>query len=163
MSETSTKPYLIRAIHDWCTDNGYTPYLAVAVTEQTIVPREYVRQGEIVLNVSLMATGKLNLGNDFVEFQARFNGIARDICVPIGQVTAIYARETGHGMAFEVDKLLGEPVQDEPAAGPVSAGLALVGAEAAKAETASPAPELVQPPDDPPRPQPGRPMLKRIK
>jgi stringent starvation protein B len=107
MSEASTKPYLIRAIHEWCSDNGFTPYLAVAVDQTTQVPREYVRAGEIVLNVSLEATNKLQLGNDYVEFQARFGGQARDIVIPIANVSAIYARENGHGMSFEVAKPLG--------------------------------------------------------
>ncbi|NCZ82790.1 MAG: ClpXP protease specificity-enhancing factor [Betaproteobacteria bacterium] len=104
MSSHSTKPYLIRAIHEWCSDQGHTPYLAVAVDEHTIVPMEYVKGGEIVLNVSLAATNRLRLGNDWIEFQARFGGVARDISIPISHVSAIYARETGHGMAFEVSK-----------------------------------------------------------
>jgi stringent starvation protein B len=107
MSDASTKPYLIRAIHEWCSDNGFTPYLAVAVDQTTQVPREYVRAGEIVLNVSLEATNKLQLGNEYVEFQARFGGQARDIVIPIANVSAIYARENGHGMSFEVAKPLG--------------------------------------------------------
>jgi stringent starvation protein B len=104
MSTHSTKPYLIRAIHEWCSDQGHTPYLAVAVDEHTQVPMEYVKAGEIALNVSLAATNRLRLGNDWIEFQARFGGVARDISIPIGNVSAIYARETGHGMAFEVSK-----------------------------------------------------------
>jgi stringent starvation protein B len=104
MSEASTKPYLIRAIHEWCSDSGFTPYLSVAVDDTTQVPREFVRAGEIVLNVSIEATNRLKLGNDFVEFQARFNGQARDIMIPIANVSAIYARENGHGMSFEVAK-----------------------------------------------------------
>jgi stringent starvation protein B len=103
MSETSTKPYLIRALHEWCTDNGYTPHLAVTVDERVQVPHEHVKNGEIVLNVGRLATHKLELGNEFIEFQARFGGVARQISVPVDAVTAIYARETGHGMAFEVD------------------------------------------------------------
>ena len=113
MSEISTKPYLIRALHEWCTDNGYTPYLAVAVNERTEVPREHVKAGEIVLNVGHLATGGLVLGNDFIEFQARFGGVARRISVPVEQVIAIYARENGQGMAFEVPK----PMAEVPAAG----------------------------------------------
>jgi stringent starvation protein B len=101
MSETSTKPYLIRALHEWCTDNGYTPFLAVTVDERVTVPREHVKDGEIVLNVGRLATSKLDLGNEYIEFQARFGGVARQISVPVDAVTAIYARETGHGMAFE--------------------------------------------------------------
>ena len=104
MTTNSTKPYLIRAIHEWCSDQGHTPYLAVAVDEHTRVPMEYVKAGEIVLNVSLTATNRLRLGNDWIEFQARFGGVARDISIPISNVSAIYARETGHGMAFEVSK-----------------------------------------------------------
>ena len=108
MAEVSTKPYLIRAIHEWCSDQGFTPYLAVSVDEHTRVPMEYVKSGEIVLNVSLPATSHLRLGNDWIEFQARFNGVVRDIAIPIHSVSAIYARETGHGMAFEVVKPLAE-------------------------------------------------------
>lgn len=102
--ETSTKPYLIRAIYEWCTDNGYTPYLAVQVDDQTVVPREYVKNGEIVLNISALATSRLSLGNEFVDFQARFGGVARAISVAIRNISAVYARENGHGMAFEVTK-----------------------------------------------------------
>jgi stringent starvation protein B len=102
MAETSTKPYMIRALYEWCCDNGYTPYLAVAVDEHTVVPRQHVKGGEIVLNVSPMATSRLSLGNELVEFQARFSGVAQQISIPVGNVSAIYARETGQGMAFEV-------------------------------------------------------------
>ncbi|HVL57519.1 MAG TPA: ClpXP protease specificity-enhancing factor, partial [Burkholderiaceae bacterium] len=104
MAEISTKPYLIRAIYEWCTDNGFTPYLAVAVDERTRVPVEHVKAGEIVLNVSSVATNRLTIGNELIEFQARFGGIARDLSIPVANVTAIYAKESGHGMAFEVPK-----------------------------------------------------------
>lgn len=106
MSGISTKPYLIRAIHEWCTDSGYRPYIAVAVDEHTIVPREFVRAGEIVLNVSVAATNRLRIGNDLIEFEARFGGVARTVSIPIDNVSAIYAQETGQGMAFEVPKPL---------------------------------------------------------
>ncbi|RZI80713.1 MAG: ClpXP protease specificity-enhancing factor [Rubrivivax sp.] len=99
---TSTRPYLIRALHDWCTDNGFTPYLAVYVDRSVQVPQEYVKNNEIVLNVSFEATTQLQLGNEFVEFKARFGGIAREISVPVDHVIAIYARENGQGMAFPV-------------------------------------------------------------
>ncbi|HZW14492.1 MAG TPA: ClpXP protease specificity-enhancing factor [Noviherbaspirillum sp.] len=102
MSEISTKPYLLRAIYEWCTDNGYTPYLAAAVDARTRVPREFVKNGEIVLNVSFTATSGLKMGNDLIEFHARFGGVARDISIPVENVVAIYARENGQGMAFEV-------------------------------------------------------------
>ncbi|MFZ4758119.1 MAG: ClpXP protease specificity-enhancing factor [Burkholderiaceae bacterium] len=113
MAETSTKPYLIRAIYEWCNDNGFTPYLAVAVDERTQVPREYVKGGEIVLNVSPMATNRLSLGNELIAFQARFGGVARELSIPVENVSAIYARENGHGMAFDVPKALA--VTDTPA------------------------------------------------
>jgi stringent starvation protein B len=117
LDSTSTRPYLIRALYDWCTDNGFTPYVAVSVDDTVQVPREYVKNNEIVLNISFDATSSLKLGNDFIEFKARFAGSAREIMVPISHVIAIYARENGQGMAFPMVA---------PAAGPVS------GAEAGK-------------------------------
>jgi stringent starvation protein B len=100
LDATSTRPYLIRALYEWCTDNGFTPYVAVLVDDTVQVPREYVKNNEIVLNVSMGATSSLKLGNEFIEFKARFGGSAREIHVPIGRVIAIYARENGQGMAF---------------------------------------------------------------
>src|SRR5690349_3667234 len=97
---TSTRPYLIRALHDWCTDNGFTPYIAVYVDEHVQVPKEYVKNNEIVLNVGFEATSALKLGNELIEFKARFGGTSREIAVPIDHVIAIYARENGQGMAF---------------------------------------------------------------
>jgi len=99
---TSTRPYLIRAIYEWCTDNGFTPYLAVRVDQTVQVPREYVNDGEIVLNVSYDATSGLQMGNEFIEFKARFGGKPREIMVPVERVLAIYARESGQGMSFPV-------------------------------------------------------------
>lgn len=100
IESSSTRPYLIRALYEWCTDNGFTPYIAVQVDEGVQVPREYVKNGEIVLNISFDATSSLKLGNDFIEFKARFAGTAREIIVPVNRVIAIYARENGQGMAF---------------------------------------------------------------
>ncbi|MEN9688950.1 MAG: hypothetical protein RI998_947 [Pseudomonadota bacterium] len=97
---TSTRPYLVRALHEWCTDNGFTPYVAVMVDDSVQVPREYVSNGEIVLNVSFDATSGLQLSNEFIQFKARFGGVAREIVVPMGRVIAIYAKENGQGMAF---------------------------------------------------------------
>ncbi|MCF8208442.1 MAG: ClpXP protease specificity-enhancing factor [Rhodoferax sp.] len=97
---TSTRPYLIRALYEWCTDNGFTPFVAVLVDDTVRVPNEYVKDGEIVLNISFDATSSLKLGNDFIEFKGRFGGVARDILVPVNRVLAIYARENGQGMAF---------------------------------------------------------------
>ena len=85
---SSTRPYLIRALHDWCTDNGFTPYMAVHVDERVQVPLEYVKNNEIVLNVGFEATSGLKLGNDFIEFKARFGGTAREIMVPVDHVVA---------------------------------------------------------------------------
>jgi len=100
LESSSTRPYLIRALYEWCTDNGFTPYVAVQVDDTVQVPREYVKNGEIVLNISFDATSSLKLGNEFIEFKARFAGTAREIIVPVGRVIAIYARENGQGMAF---------------------------------------------------------------
>ncbi len=91
---------MIRALYEWCTDNGFTPYVAVQVDDSVQVPREYVKDGEIVLNISFDATSSLKLGNEFIEFNARFAGTARQIMVPVARVIAIYARENGQGMAF---------------------------------------------------------------
>lgn len=102
MAETSTKPYFVRALHEWCTDNGLTPHLVVQVDENTRVPMSFVRDGQITLNVADSATHQLKLGNDFIEFQARFGGKSESIWVPIGAVSAIYAKETGTGMGFDV-------------------------------------------------------------
>ncbi|NWG30053.1 MAG: ClpXP protease specificity-enhancing factor [Rhodocyclaceae bacterium] len=98
----STKPYLIRAIHEWCVDSGFTPYLVVQVDSHTRVPREYVRDGQIVLNISPEATHQLVMGNDEIAFQTRFGGAPFQVYVPVAAVAAIYARENGQGMAFEV-------------------------------------------------------------
>ena len=98
----STKPYLIRAIHEWCSEEGFTPYLAVSVDDTTRVPRESVKNGEIVLNVGNDATNQLQLGNDVISFQARFGGRVFPVMVPIERVSAIFARENGQGMAFEI-------------------------------------------------------------
>lgn len=105
----STRPYMIRAMHEWCTDHGFTPYLAVAVDEWTQVPMEFVKDGQIVLNTSYDATSHLVLGNERVEFRARFGGVARDISVPVDHVLAIYARENGQGMAFPAPSVSSKP------------------------------------------------------
>jgi stringent starvation protein B len=128
----STKPYLVRAIYEWCTDNGYTPYVAVVVDEHTRVPVAHVRSGEIVLNISALATHRLQMTNSELTFTARFSGVAEDLWVPMTQIAAIYAKETGHGMAFEVPKPLAiqesspEPPDDDPSSpldpGPASKG-----------------------------------------
>jgi stringent starvation protein B len=156
-SGTSTRPYLIRALHDWCTDNGFTPYIAVFVDASVQVPTEYVKNNEIVLNVGFEATSALKLGNEFIEFKARFGGSSREIVVPVDHVIAIYARENGQGMAFPVpsDAPAGaQPISDAavPTA-PRPPRLALTEA-GAKDGSDEPAPEP---------PSGGRPSLKRVK
>ena len=99
----SNKPYLIRALHQWCTDFGFTPFMAVFVDSSVEVPMEFVKNDEIVLNLSLEACHQLNLDNDWISFQARFGGVPRKIMVPVTHVLAIYARENGQGMSFPFD------------------------------------------------------------
>jgi stringent starvation protein B len=113
---TSTRPYLLRALHEWCTDNGFTPYIAVHVDARVQVPMEYVKNSEIVLNVGFEATSGLKLGNEQIEFKARFGGTPREIVVPIDHVVAIYARENGQGMAFPAPTASGEGGADEAGA-----------------------------------------------
>jgi len=170
MAETSTKPYLVRAIYEWCTDNGYRPYVAVAVDENTVVPREFVRNGEIVLNVSADATNRLRIGNELIEFEARFNRVARDVSIPIENVTAIYAAENGRGMAFEVSKdsaqagagASGE--EPEQAQTPPPRGPALLEAVRPTPESEAPSSgEPEEPSEPPPGPPAGRPRLTRVK
>ena len=99
----SNKPYLIRALHQWCTDFGFTPFIAVFVDARVEVPMEFVKNDEIVLNLSLEACHQLQMENDWISFQARFGGIPRKIMVPVSHVLAIYARENGQGMSFPFD------------------------------------------------------------
>ncbi len=144
MELPSTKPYLLRAIWEWCCDNGFTPYISVQVDARTRVPREFVRDGQIVLNIGPDASNKLHIGNDFIEFQARFGGVARQLSVPVEQVSAIYSRENGAGMAFEIEPaqmLADDDIQD--------AGVAEGNDEEA--------------PLPPTRPEGGPPRLQRIK
>ena len=150
MGEIPTKPYLLRALYEWCVDNGYTPHLAVKVDPRTRVPAEHVRNGEITLNVSPGAVHKLQMGNETIEFAARFAGVAREISVPVENVYALYARETGHGMTFEVDLTKPAPQAD------------------AEAESSAPPAALPAPADDdddqpPPKPPAGKPTLRRVK
>ncbi len=193
IESSSTRPYLIRALYEWCTDNGFTPYIAVQVDDTVQVPREYVKNGEIVLNISFDATSSLKLGNEFIEFKARFAGSAREIIVPVGRVIAIYARENGQGMAFPAPAA-GSSSQGTPATpsapgaagslvlSPPGKGGAVRGAEADAARivhlvtgdaeaggggaTVSAAPSSSEGDDEPPKPPTGagaRPSLKRVK
>lgn len=164
----STRPYLIRAMHQWCEDNGFTAYLSVAVDGSVRVPRQHVVDGEIVLNASVDATGSLLLGNDFIEFKARFGGVPQDISIPVGRVHAIYARENGQGMAFPVEdsavSASSEPGESSAATSDTVAALSLVEHDTS---TSSDGPQWVDDPQSPPiPPQNGggkRPTLTRIK
>jgi stringent starvation protein B len=146
LESPSTRPYLIRAMYEWCTDHSFTPYVAVKVDGSVQVPREFVQGGEIVLNISFDATSSLQLGNEFIEFKARFGGKPRDIMVPIHRVMAIYARENGQGMSF--------PVTDAPLNSTV------LGMDKLHQVPVSEAPEQT---DKPEPPAPPRPTLTRIK
>ena len=135
----STKPYLLRAIYEWCVDNGYTPYISVVVDAQTRVPQEHVRNGEIVLNIGPVAASRLQMGNETIECTVRFSGAPKDLVVPVAAVGAIYARENGHGMSFEIAKSASDSgVEGAPGATPGR-------------------------PDEPPPPSGGKPSLRRVK
>ncbi len=169
---TSTRPYLIRALHDWCTDNGFTPYIAVFVDAGVQVPMEYVKNNEIVLNVGFEATTGMKLGNEWIEFKARFGGVSRAIQVPVDHVIAIYARENGQGMAFPMPS---EGQQsDQAASAPPGelgstrqSGLRLASdSDERTSNNGGGTPD--DPPSDNPPPEPAppggpRPSLKRVK
>jgi stringent starvation protein B len=161
LESPSTRPYLIRAMYEWCTDHAFTPYLAVNVDGSVQVPREFVQGGEIVLNISFDATSSLQLGNEFIEFKARFGGKPRDIMVPIHRIMAIYARENGQGMSFPVSDLPLNGVvvgMDKVSKGP---GLQAAPSLSLQTEAGTTGPES---PDTPPNaPTPTRPTLTRIK
>ncbi len=176
LAASSTRPYLIRALHEWCTDNGFTPYVAVHVDRSVQVPLEYVSNNEIVLNVGFDATSNLDLGNELIQFKARFGGVAREIIVPVDHVVAIYARENGQGMAFPPPNP--EEASTRHPAPSAPRGLRLAsdghggsgtGAGAPQAESkpepVEPAAATAPPEDDDPGagPSGGRPALKRIK
>lgn len=183
LDATSTRPYLIRALYEWCTDNGLTPYVAVAVDGSVQVPREFVKNNEIVLNISFDATSSLKLGNDFIEFKARFAGSSREILVPISRVIAIYARENGQGMAFPLSGAASASVQVPVSASPapiLSSVPALESSPVLASAVGIPAghkvvqlvavenPPVVatdddNPPESPKPPQDSRPSLKRVK
>jgi stringent starvation protein B len=150
---SSTRPYLIRALYEWCTDNGYTPFIAVAVDETVRVPTEFVKDGEIVLNISFDATSALSMGNSVIQFKGRFGGIAREIVVPVGRVLAIYARENGQGMAFPM---------------PVSTGSTVESGQSIESTKSSVLTRVLSTPQEDPPPAPrspggAKPSLKRVK
>lgn len=135
----SQQPYFLRALYEWCVDNGFTPYVTVQVDKTTKVPPAYVKDGQIVLNIGPAAVRNLNMDNTWLTFSARFGGVSQTIEVPVGNVLAIYARETGEGMSFSQN--LNPAPEDQP--------------------------EAVSEPDEPPTPGPdrpkGRPSLRVVK
>lgn len=171
MSGTTTKPYLLRALYEWCTDNGFTPYIVSMVDSHARVPREFVKNGEIVLNISFSATAGLKMDNDFIRFNARFGGVSREIEIPVANVLAIYARENGQGMAFEVarpsaptDKPVGVADAGAAHAGAAHAGTAAVEQRSAAPGSVAPESGITEgAPGDDPLGGGGRPRLKRIK
>ena len=157
---TSTRPYLLRALFEWCGDNGLTPHIAVSVDDSVVVPREFVKDGEIVLNISQDAAHGLHIDADAVTFKARFSGVARDIYVPVGRVIALFARENGQGMAFPAEATPEFEAGDAPAAVPeAKPAIQLVGVPAEAGEQ-----DIGEPDDEPPTgPKPVKPALRRIK
>lgn len=158
-SNPATKPYFLRAIFEWCTDNGFTPYIAVMVDGNADVPVQYVHNAQIILNISTASTSSLKMDNDAISFKARFNGVPRDIYVPIENVTAIYARENGEGMAFETPKSGEHKLAPQPEN--KSPDLRSVPTPQPKLEVVS---KSDPPPDDTPTPpKGGRPILTSVK
>lgn len=109
------RPYLLRAMYQWMSDCGHTPHLIVDAERPGVeVPRSYVKDGKIVLNISPSATQRLTLGNDWLEFAARFAGVVHQVRVPVAAVLGIYARETGEGMVFSEQDMGPEPPPRPP-------------------------------------------------
>lgn len=165
LESLSLRPYFIRAVHEWCSDQGLTPYMVVLVDDSVQVPVEYVQNGQIVLNVDIEATSGLTLDNEYISFQARFGGVPREVIVPVDRVLAIYARENGQGMAFPVVgaapddglELDGSEEDDDAFIDAPAVDIQLV--------PSSGAPESSDDGQDPPTPPPARkrPALKRVK
>ncbi|MDN4053691.1 ClpXP protease specificity-enhancing factor [Massilia sp. YIM B02763] len=162
MADISTKPYLLRAIYEWCTDSGFTPYLAVKVDAATTVPMEYVKKGEIILNISYGATSGLKMDNDAITFRARFNGVSRELYIPVHNVLAIYANENGQGMAFDVSTTAAEQPAPAPASAPEPAAAPAPGLSAVPGKNSPEAPSQPDGDNEPPK-KGGRPTLTRIK
>ena len=155
----STRPYLVRALHEWCADNSFTPFVTVVVDRSVQVPMEFVKDGEIVLNIGFEATTGLRMGNDYLEFKARFGGVVRDIFVPIDHVVAIFARENGQGMAFPRPDVLTESTPAD-AAKPEALALSPLPSRLASVPAEGNAPS---PNETAPAKPGGRPTLTRIK
>jgi stringent starvation protein B len=115
MSMTSSRPYIMRALYEWILDNDCTPYVLVnAMASGVEVPQEYVKEGQIVLNVSPSAVQELSITNEAMFFNGRFGGVVRDVYVPVAAVMGIYARENGQGMVFELEEEAPPPTPDDP-------------------------------------------------
>ena len=112
--ERSTKPYLIRAICEWCSDSGLTAYLSVRVDTNTRVPMEYVKNGEIVLNISPDAAHRLTIGDDMIQFAARFAGVSRECSIPIAAVQGIFAKENSQGLFFQPEASSPAAAESDP-------------------------------------------------
>ncbi|MBU6247872.1 MAG: ClpXP protease specificity-enhancing factor [Xanthomonadaceae bacterium] len=107
---TSNRPYLLRAIYDWISDNNLTPYVLVDATREGVrVPPHVVKNGQVVLNLAMRAVANLDLGNEWISFQARFSGVSHSILVPVTAVLALYAQENGQGMMFPAEEADGDP------------------------------------------------------
>ena len=163
METPSTKPYLLRALYEWCADSGFTPYLVVAENAETLVPRESVRDGQITLNISANATQGLQMDNEVIRFSARFSGVARNISIPVARVLALYAKENGAGMAFELDDSEGAGLADDNPSD--RAELTAVDGFASKSENEAPAqvPEGDDASPVPKKPVRKKPHLQRVK
>jgi stringent starvation protein B len=153
MSEQSAKPYLVRALYEWCVEQGYTPYLAVRVNSKTRVPMDYVKNGEIILNVSPLATHKLTMDNEWTLFNARFNGSTQEIAVPFAAVVGIFAKETGYGMGFqpEVEAMPVDAAATSESAPVASPALAAISNDDEAATTESTPIEAPTPPKPKPK------------
>ena len=175
MPELSTKPYMVRAIHQWCMHSGYTPYLSVKVDEDTRVPMEFVKKGEIVLNVSYDATHQLTIENEQVQFSARFSGTSRQCYIPMSAVAGIFARENGQGLFFPPEPMPEALPSTNPKASGEDHSVTLPNGRSLSSVTASPLDPVIPPTDqkdsdwvDPPQPpsppaSPTRPKLKIVK
>jgi len=141
---TSNRPYLLRAIYDWISDNGLTPYVLVDAGQPGVqVPAHVVKNGQVVLNLAMRAVANLDLGNDRISFQARFSGVSQSIVIPVQAVLALYAQENGQGMMFPADE------NEAPAANAADAS-----------DEANEAPEST---GDDDRPKRGTPHLRVVK
>ena len=156
---TARRPYLLRAFYEWLLDNQLTPHIVVDINVPGVmVPLEYARDGQIVLNVAPRAVGNLELGNDDVRFSARFGGVPRQITVPLAAVMAIYARENGAGTMFEPEPAYDDAGQDEAETEQNSSIMSVI-----DGDRSDPEENDETPPDNDPPPRGGRPALRVVK